>query len=112
MGFVLVGFLFFGVFFAFFFLSILSLHFHWKLGNRETWAIWTKKQKYPSFFLPETGTFNRGYNCIGHEEKSVRVKSTSKSFILIISQWSAANKLCKETYGSSLANGLFKALTS
>lgn len=41
-----------------------------------------------------------GYNCRGVEEESLGVKGSSKSFILIISQWSEANKLHKETYGS------------
>jgi len=43
-----------------------------------------------------------GYNYRGDEKKSLRVKGSSRSFILIISQWSEANKLRKETYGSSL----------
>ena len=43
-----------------------------------------------------------GYNCKEDEEEGLRVKGSSRSFILIISQWSEANKLHKETYGSSL----------
>lgn len=42
------------------------------------------------------------YNCKEDEEEGLRVKGSSRSFILIISQWSEANKLHKETYGSSL----------
>lgn len=80
-----------------------SFYFHWKFRKWETWAIWNNSGSIAAFsFWTQGNRYYLANKCKRDEEKILTVKGSSRSFILIVSQHSEANKLCKETYGSSL----------